>query len=105
MVTEEGVCKLLQSLDVKKSVAPDSIPNIVLRQCAKDLVLRQYLTNRLKPARFRKTGETPIFRPYSKKEINTYLKTIDPFHSPQCRVSYWSISYVNTFLPISTNIQ
>ena len=36
-VTEKGVCKLLQGIDVKKAVGPDSIPNIVLRKYAKEI--------------------------------------------------------------------
>ena len=35
-VTEEGVLKLLQSINVNKAIGPDKIPNQVLKECAEE---------------------------------------------------------------------
>ena len=44
--TEDGVCKLLKSIDIKKVVDPDSAPNIALRQCAQEVAPHHYLTRK-----------------------------------------------------------
>ena len=69
VVTEDGVRKLLQNIDVKKAVGPDCLPNIVLKKCAKEVapalasIFNKSIQTGAVPKDWRDANVAPIFRP------------------------------------------
>ena len=67
-MTEDGVCKLLQNIDTKKAVGPDSIANIIFKKCAKEespavaSIFNKSLQTGSVPKDWRDANVTPIFK-------------------------------------------
>ena len=65
---EERVSKLLQNINITKAVGPDLIPNIVLKQCAKEIapaltsIFNDSLQTGAIPKDWRDANITPIFK-------------------------------------------
>ena len=97
-IDKNGILKSLKCSDTHKSMGPDGISNIVLKNCADEIlqglytIFQQSYKTGTRPPDWRNTNITPVL----KKEIDTQQKITDQFLSRQCRVKYLSILFVAT---------
>ena len=67
-VSSDGVCKLLQDININKAMGPDLIPNIVLKSCANELssglatIFNKSLETGYLPNDWRDANVTPIYQ-------------------------------------------
>ena len=92
------VLKLLKRLDVHKAMGPEGIPNIVLKNCANEIlqglctVFQCSPNTGTLPSDWHNANITPVFK---KGQIHSE-KIIDQSLSRLCLVKYLSISFVAT---------
>ena len=85
VVSQDGVQKLLQDIKTEKATGPDSIPNLVLKECAKELspAITCIFQASLDTGELPTTGPMLMYPRYTRKETSTQPKTTDPFPLPQ----------------------
>ena len=78
VVTEDGVRKLLQNINTSKAAGPDLIPNIVLKQCAKEIapsltsIFNESIETGAIPKDWRDANISPIFKKGDKHSPENY---------------------------------
>ncbi|CAK1580774.1 unnamed protein product [Parnassius mnemosyne] len=77
-VSDKGILKLLQGLDISKSGGPDHIPPIFIINCAKSLVkpisilFKRSLTEGIVPQVWKSAFITPVFKKGDKSNVGNY---------------------------------
>ena len=77
-VTEQGVLKLLQNININKATGPDNIPNQVLKECAGELapavkcIFQASLDSGLLPEDWTNANDSPIFKKGDRHRAENY---------------------------------
>ena len=77
-ITEQGVLKLLQGMNVNKASGPDNIPNKILKTCAVEIapflthIFQLSLTSGILPSDWKIANVTPIYNKGDKYTASNY---------------------------------
>ena len=77
-IDNNGVLKLLKRLDVHKAMGPEGIPNIVLKNCADEIlqglrtVFQCSLNTGTQPSDWRNANITPVFKKGDRNSAENY---------------------------------